>query len=96
MQDANPEMNGFYQDILGQPAVLCSLLRLYNPATGKALPAIPAPATPSLTCGDGLILPRCPGSLHLPAQPWHPVLSHGKDQPPHLLWWNPNLIAAVK
>ena len=49
MQDANPEMNGFYQDILGQPAALRSLLRLYNPATGMPLPAIPAPATPLLT-----------------------------------------------
>jgi glucosamine--fructose-6-phosphate aminotransferase (isomerizing) len=49
MQNVNVEMNGFYQDILEQPAALRSLLSLYNPATGKALPAIPAPAAPLLT-----------------------------------------------
>ena len=49
MQDLNVEMNGFYQDILGQPAALRNLLNLYNPATGKALPAIPVPAAPLLT-----------------------------------------------
>jgi glutamine---fructose-6-phosphate transaminase (isomerizing) len=49
MQDLNVETNGFYQDILGQPAALRSLLTLYNPTAGMALPTIPAPAAPLLT-----------------------------------------------
>ncbi len=49
MQDIHNEVNGFYQDILGEPAALRNLLNLYYPETGRGLPAIPAPATPLLT-----------------------------------------------